>query len=1155
MSFTHLHLHTEFSLLDGSGKIEEMVAQAKKLGMDSMAITDHGAMYGVIDFYRACKAEGIRPIIGCEIYMTTGSRTERELSGSDDKYYHLVLLAENNKGYENLMKIVSIGFTEGFYYKPRVDFEILEKYSEGIIALSACLAGLIPRLIMRGQYDKAVEEALRLQSIFGRGNFFLELQDHGIKEQLHVNQQLLRMSEQTDIPLVCTNDVHYTYDTDVEAHDILLCIQTGKKLSDKDRMRYEGGQYYLKSPEEMEALFPYAPEAIKNTEEIAERCNVEIEFGVQKLPKFDVPEGFTAYEYLERLCEEGLKKRYENYEEHEDRLQYELTTIRDMGYVDYFLIVWDFINYARSNDIMVGPGRGSAAGSLVSYCLEITDIDPIKYNLIFERFLNPERVSMPDIDVDFADTRRGEVIDYVTQKYGEDCVSQIITFGTMAARNAIRDVGRVLEIPYGAVDSIAKMVPNELKITIASALEKNPDLKAAYDNDSQMHYMIDMAMRLEGLPRHASKHAAGVVIAREPVMNFVPLAKNSDGSIVTQFVMTTLEELGLLKMDFLGITTLTVIQDTLRLIRENSGQHIDLLKIDYNDKDVLGMIGQGKTEGVFQLESAGMKSFMRELKPRVFEDIIAGIALYRPGPMDFIPKYIRGKNSGNTVVYDCPELIPILEPTYGCIVYQEQVMQIVRDLAGYTMGGSDVLRRAMSKKKDSVMQAERKRFVYGDLEEGDSVPGCIRNGISESVANKIYDEMIDFAKYAFNKSHAAAYAFISYQTAYLKYYYPVEFMASLMTSVMDQINKLTKYTRDCKELGIGMLPPDINTAVGVFSVEGGNIRYGLAAIKGVGANVIDLIVKEREAGGPFRDLYDFAQRLSNRELNKRAIESFIKAGAFDSFGLTRRQLICIYSDVLDEVNKSRKSALTGQMSIFDMVSEDQKQEFHVKAPDVGEFDKALKLEFEKDVTGIYISGHPLEDDADEMRNVVNAVSADFLPDEEDGPALMEGMMVTIGGLVDDVQVKTTKRGEQMAFVTLEDMFGNVEVVVFPKIFAISKQFLEPSKKIFIKGRVQLDADSSGKLICETVVPFGMTGKELWVRFRNFEAYKKEEKYLMSLRDITGFKGDTPVIVYLEDVKQKKTLRPEFWVNPSEELKDLLNVRFGQKNVILVSRKI
>ena len=1155
MAFTHLHLHTEFSLLDGSGKIKEMVAHAKELGMESMAITDHGAMYGVIDFYRACKSEGIRPILGCEIYMTTGSRFERELKAEDDKYYHLVLLAENNKGYENLMKIVSLGFTEGFYYKPRVDFEILEKYHEGIIALSACLAGLVPRTIMKGQCEKAVEAALRLQDIFGRGNFFLELQDHGIAEQKNVNQCLLRMSEETDIPLVCTNDVHYTYAEDQEAHDILLCIQTGKKLSDKDRMRYEGGQYYLKSEEEMKALFPYAPEAIINTEEIAQRCNVEIEFGVQKLPRFDVPDGFTAYEYLEMLCNEGLKKRYENYEDYEERLNYELTTIRDMGYVDYFLIVWDFINYAKSNDILVGPGRGSAAGSIVSYCLEITDIDPIKYNLIFERFLNPERVSMPDIDVDFADTRRGEVIEYVTEKYGAECVSQIITFGTMAARNAIRDVGRVLEIPYGTVDSIAKLVPNELKITIASALHKSPDLKRAYDTDEQIHYMLDMAMRLEGLPRHASKHAAGVVIARQPVMDYVPLAKNSDGSVVTQFIMTTLEELGLLKMDFLGITTLTVIQDTLKQIRQTSGQHIDLLKIDYNDKDVLAMIGQGKTEGVFQLESAGMKSFMRELKPEVFEDIIAGIALYRPGPMDFIPKYIQGKNSGKEVVYDCPELIPILEPTYGCIVYQEQVMQIVRDLAGYTMGGSDVLRRAMSKKKDAVMQAERKRFVYGDLDEGGTVPGCIRNGISESIANKIYDEMLDFAKYAFNKSHAAAYAFISYQTAYLKYYYPVEFMAALMTSVMDQLSKLTKYTRDCKDMGIEMLPPDINKAVSGFSVEDGNIRYGLSAIKGVGKNVIEQIVAERQLNGSFKDLYDFAQRLGGKELNKRAIENFIKAGSFDCFGLTRKQLICIYMEVLDEVNNNKKSALSGQLSFADFMSDEDKKEFQIKAPDVGEFEKQKKLEFEKEVTGIYINGHPLEDDYDYMKSVITNVSSDFLLDEEGNVTAKDGAKATIGGLVDAVLNKTTKKGEAMAFVTLEDMFGDLEVVVFPKVYAENRQFLEEGNKVFVKGRIQVDSDAAGKLICEAVVPFGKTKKELWIRFKNFESYKREEKYLMGLKDVPDVRGETEIVIYLNDVRQKKTLRPEYNVNATEGLIDLLTARFGEGNVKLTNKKL
>ena len=1153
MSFTHLHVHTEYSLLDGSGKIKEMVAQAKNLGYDSLAITDHGVMYGVIDFYKAAKAEGIKPVIGCEIYVTTGSRFDREIGQGDDRYYHLVLLAENNTGYNNLMKIVSLGFTEGFYYKPRVDYEVLEKYSEGLIATSACLAGIVQKTLSRGHYKEAVDEALRLEKIFGKENFFLELQDHGMPEQKMVNSQLIRMSEEEGIPLVATNDVHYTYDTDAEAHDILLCIQTGKKINDENRMRYEGGQYYLKSPEEMAQLFSYIPEAIDNTGKIAERCNVEIEFGVQKLPRYDVPEGFTAEEYLERLCEEGLRKRYENYESLEGRLKYELDTIKQMGYVDYFLIVWDFINYAKRNGIMVGPGRGSAAGSLVSYCLEITDIDPMKYSLIFERFLNPERVSMPDIDVDFCFERRGEVIDYVSEKYGKDKVVQIITFGTMAARNVIRDVGRVLDMPYGAVDSIAKMIPNELGITIDKALKANNELMRAYESDSQIKYLIDMAKRLEGLPRHASMHAAGVVISREPIMEYVPLARGSDGSIVTQFVMTTLEELGLLKMDFLGLRTLTVIQNCVNMIKNNVGLDIDLNQIDYNDPLVLDMVGAGKTEGVFQLESAGMKSFMRELKPKSLEDIIAGIALYRPGPMDFIPKYISGKNSTQEIRYDCPQLKPILETTYGCIVYQEQVMQIVRDLAGYSLGGADVLRRAMSKKKDSVMQAERKRFVYGDPET--NVPGCINNGISEAVANKIYDDMIDFAKYAFNKSHAAAYAVVSYQTAYLKYYFPVEFMAALMTSVMANMTKLAGYIQECKDMNIEILPPDINEAESGFAARGQNIRYGLSAIKGVGKNVIDTIVEERRQNGKYTDLYDFCQRLAARELNKRAVENFIKAGSFDSFGATRKQLLHIYMDVIDKVVNDKKSAISGQLSLFDLAGADQKNDFMIRLPDVGEFDKAVLLDFEKDVTGIYISGHPLDEYAEILNRSVTAKSSDFAIDDEGNVIVQDGSKAVIGGLIAAVTKKSARNGQPMAFLTLEDLLGTIEVIVFPKDYAVFRPMIEEGRKVIIKGRVSVDADADGKLICESMQDMEEIGKELWFQFSDMDAYMENARYIESLSSVEQLRGNTVIKIYLKKEKQLKVMDSRYSINLNDEFLGVLKQRFGEENVkVTTARK-
>ena len=1152
MAFTHLHVHTEYSLLDGSGKIKEMVAQAKALGCDSLAITDHGAMYGVIDFYRAAKEAGIKPIIGCEIYVTNGSRFDREISQGDDRYYHLVLLAENNQGYSNLMKIVSTGFTEGFYYKPRVDYETLEKYSGGLIASSACLAGIIPKLLLRGRYEDAVEEALRLQNLFGRGNFFLELQDHGMPEQRTVNSQLLRMSEEYKIPLIATNDVHYTYDTDWEAHDILLCIQTGKKVHDQDRMRYEGGQYYLKSPEEMQELFRYAPEAIQNTELIAKRCNVEIEFGVQKLPQYDVPAGYTAEEYLTKLCEEGLRRRYENYQDYEDRLHFELETIKQMGYVDYFLIVWDFINYAKQNHIMVGPGRGSAAGSLVSYALAITDIDPIRYNLLFERFLNPERVSMPDIDVDFCYERRGEVIDYVTQKYGKDKVVQIITFGTMAARNVIRDVGRVLDMPYGAVDQIAKMIPAELNITIDKALQENSEFKRAYETDTQIRNLIDMAKRLEGLPRHSSMHAAGVVISKEPIMEYVPLSRGSDGSIVTQYVMTTLEELGLLKMDFLGLRTLTVIQDALEMIKTNIGLSIDLNEIDYNDINVLEMIGAGKTEGVFQLESAGMKSFMRELRPQTLEDIIAGIALYRPGPMDFIPKYIAGKNSGKEIVYDCPQLKPILEPTYGCIVYQEQVMQIVRDLAGYSLGGADILRRAMSKKKDSVMQAERKRFVYGDEKTG--VAGCIKNGISEQVANKIYDDMVDFAKYAFNKSHAAAYAIVCYQTAYLKFYFPVEFMAALMTSVMDRLTKLGEYIQECKGLSIDILPPDINEAESTFAARGKNIRYGLSAIKGVGRNVIDAIVEERKENGPYQDIYDFCQRLALKDINKRTVENLIKAGAFDSLGFTRKQLIHIYMDVMDKVASDKKSDISGQLSFFDIAEEETRAAFMIRVPDVGEFDQEVLLEFEKEVLGIYLSGHPLDAYSEILKKNTTARTIDFLRDEEGRVIVHDQSMATIGGIIAKVTNKSARNGKPMAFLTLEDLFGTVEVIVFPADYVLNRPLIVEGKRVLIKGKVTIDSDADGKLIAERIIDLEETGKELWIQFQNRADYEKHERYINSLNTVDELRGQTPIRLYLKEEKQIRKMPASYNINLDEDFLSVLKGRFGDENVKVTAAK-
>ena len=1065
MAFTHLHVHTEYSLLDGSSKISELLPRAKELGMDSLAITDHGVMYGVIDFYKKAKEVGIKPILGCEIYVAPGSRFDREQSRGEDRYYHLVLLAENNQGYKNLMKIVTRGFTEGYYYRPRVDYEILERYHEGIIALSACLAGEIPNKILKEDYEGAREAARKMNALFGPGNFFLELQDHGLRQQTQVNSVIMRMSKELDIPLVVTNDVHYIREEDAVPHDILLCIQTGKLVTDKDRMRYEGGQFFLKSEEEMQKVFPYAREAMENTHKIAERCNVEIVFGEQKVPKFDVPEGYDAFSYLKKLCEKGLVKRYGDPppEELKERLAYELDTIKNMGYVDYFLIVWDFIRFAKSQGIAVGPGRGSAAGSIVSYCLEITNIDPIRYQLIFERFLNPERVSMPDIDIDFCYERRQEVIDYVYEKYGKDKVVQIITFGTMAARMAVRDVGRAMNIPYAQVDKVAKMIPMELGITIEKALKHNPELRQAYEADEVTKNLIDMSMRLEGLPRHTSIHAAGVVIGSEPLDEFVPLSRGADNVITTQFTMMTIEELGLLKMDFLGLRTLTVIQDAVRMVEKKTGQPLDINAIDYNDAAVYEMIGQAKTEGVFQLESAGMKSFMRELKPGNLEDIIAGISLYRPGPMDFIPKYIKGKNNKESIRYSCPELEEILEPTYGCIVYQEQVMQIVMKLAGYTLGRSDLVRRAMSKKKADVMAKERANFVYGNEEEG--VEGCIKRGIPEDVANHVFDEMIDFAKYAFNKSHAAAYAVVAYQTAWLRCHYPMEFMAALLTSVITNPKKITEYINTCRSMGIRILQPDINEGESGFSVSGDAIRYGLSAIKSLGKNVIDAMIEEREAHGKYKNLKDFMERLTSKEINKRTIENLIKAGALDSLGATRRQLMMVYAYVLDEVNREKKENITGQMSLFDFFSEEEKKEYEIQYPDVGEFEMSQKLAFEKEVLGIYVSGHPLQDYMASMEKQITAKTTDFEPDEESGLAVVkDGRNYIVGGLISNVTVKLTKTNQNMAFITLEDLYGTVEVILFPRDYQKYRDLLVMDTGVYVRGRASVSEEKDRKSV-------------------------------------------------------------------------------------------
>ena len=1205
MAFTHLHVHTEYSLLDGSARISELVSRAKELGFNSLAITDHGVMYGAIYFYRECLKQGIKPIIGCEVYVAPNSRFDREVGDNDERYYHLILLAENDTGYKNLSRIVSRGFTEGFYYKPRVDKELLKQYHEGIICLSACLQGEVAFYLRRRLYDEAKKVALEYRDIFGEGNYFLEMQDHGLSDDTIVNTDLMRMSQETGIELVCTNDSHYVRAEDWEAHDILLCIQTNTLVDDENRMRYEGGQYYLKSEEEMAKLFPYARHALDNTQKIADRCNINIVFGEQKIPRFDVPEDFrNAYSYLVYLCSKGINERYDlsvdienilktlDLETQNDtavtddiyndkliemirqsagdqddqgasadqgeaseselikRLTYELETIRNMGYVDYFLIVWDFINYAREHDVGVGPGRGSAAGSLVSYTLKITNIDPIRYSLIFERFLNPERVSMPDIDVDFEPEGRQKIIDYVSEKYGEEKVVQIVTFGTLAARNCIRDVGRALAVPLKKVDMVAKSIPGTPGMTIEKALSESPDFKKFYSEDDEIKYLVDMSKRLEGLPRHASMHAAGVVIGSEPIVEYVPLCKNGD-AVTTQYEKDTLEELGLLKMDFLGLRNLTVIQDTIKSVKERTGETIDVENLQMTDPEVFRLISSGKCDGIFQLESTGMQGFMKELKPQNIEDIIAGISLYRPGPMDFIPQYISGKDSKDPIVYDTPELEPILEPTYGCIVYQEQVMQIVMALAGYSLGRSDLVRRAMSKKKASVMEKEREYFVYGNEEMG--VPGCINNGISEEIANKIFDEMTDFASYAFNKSHAAAYAVVAYQTAYLKCYFPLDFMAALLTSVKDNPNKMQKYIDATKKMGIKILSPDVNEGKGDFAVAGDSIRYGMSAIKSVGETVVDSVIEERTLNGPFKDLKDFISRMSGKEANKRTIENFIMAGAFDGFGKNRKQMMLTYPDILDQVTNEKKKNATGQMSLLDFMQEEDTSAFDVSYPDVPEFSKDIVLKNEKDVLGFYVSGHPLDDVKDILKNETDVTSNDFVIDEEtEQTVVVDNRLYTLGGLIETVTNKITKRGENMAFITVEDMYGTVEVVVFPKVYEKYRKFIEKNEAVIIKGRAQV-SDRDSKLIASDIYSIDdiqarndAEKHELWLLFENEEELKKENNNLNLL--FKEHMGYTPVYIQLKE--EKRAVRSLSKVDISSHIEEALVLEYGRDRVLI-----
>lgn len=1152
--FTHLHVHTEYSLLDGSAKIGDLLDRAKELGMKSLAITDHGAMYGAIDFYKAAKEKGIKPIIGCEVYLA--ARTHLDKEPMDARSYHLVLLAENNEGYQNLIKLVSIAYIEGFYRKPRIDLELLRQYHTGLIALGACLAGPVSRRILDDDYEAAKEAAMTLEAIMGKGNFFLELQDHGLQDQKRVNQVTMRLAEELDMPLVATNDIHYIHAEDAEAHEVLLCIQTGKTMEDEDRMIYEGGQFYLKSGEEMAKLFPYAPEAITNTHKIAERCHVEFEFHKLKLPRFDVPDGKSAEAYLRECCQEGLAKRYNPVTpELEARLEYELGVIVQMGFVDYFLIVGDFIRYAKEQGIPVGPGRGSAAGSIVAYTLGITNIDPIKYQLLFERFLNPERVSMPDIDIDFCYERRQEVIDYVIKKYGADCVSQIITFGTLSAKAVIRDVGRATNMPYAEVDKIAKMIPNELKMTIKKALDMNSDLRTLYETDEKVAYLIDTSMKLEGLPRHSSMHAAGVVIADRPVMEYVPL-NASDGLLITQYTMTTLEELGLLKMDFLGLRTLTVIDNAIKLIEKNHAIKLDLSQINDHDEKVYALIASGNTEGVFQLESAGMKNFMKDLAPTCLEDIIAGVSLYRPGPMDFIPKYVQGKKDKNSITYTHPKLEPILNNTYGCIVYQEQVMQIVRDLAGYSLGRSDLLRRAMSKKKIDVMNKEREIFLHGD---GKSVPGCVANGIEESIANKIFDEMIDFAKYAFNKSHAAAYAVVAYQTAYLKTYYKVEFMAALMTSVMENTSKITGYIETCKKMNIEVLPPNINEGHAYFNACGDKIIFGLAAIKNVGKNLVERIVEQREQEGDFKSLTDFYNRMEAKDTNKRSIENLILAGAFDTLGGKRSQYLAVYKQIADGISHSRKNNISGQIDLFALGGEEQVEDTD-HLPDIAEFDSKERLGYEKEVLGIYLSGHPLDKVRGTLEQYITMTSDRLQIEEEEANEeeeahIFDGQRVVVGGIVTEKKVIFTKNNNKMAFITIEDLKGTMEVVVFPNLYEQFARFTEDSVFV-IKGRLSIKEESNVVVLAEELTTLAkMNAKgadEIHVLLKMDEHQRTAEIRSKLLKLFESHKGSVKVIVENREDGTQKAFPSKYNVQISEDFVNKITDLLGKECVIITN---
>ncbi len=1159
MDFVHLHTHTEYSLLDGAAPVDKLIAKVKELGMKSIAITDHGVMYGAVAFYKAALAAGIHPVIGCEVYVAPGSRLDK-VHGVDNKTNHLVLLAENQTGYKNLIRIVSAGFLDGFYYKPRVDMDILREHSEGLIALSACLGGEIPKLLAADRYDDAVEAAKRHIDIFGKDNYFIEIQNHGIDTQIRILPQLVRLAKETGLGLVATNDIHYIEKKDAKYQDVLMCIQTEKTVNDENRMRFETEEFYLKSPDEMAELFSSYPDAVENTVKIAQRCNVEFDFNTRHLPSYDVPDGVTAREYLRKLCYEGIERRYSPVtKELKDRLEYELGVIESMGFVDYFLIVWDFINYAKTHGVMVGPGRGSAVGSIVSYCLGITEVDPIRYALIFERFLNPERVSMPDIDVDFAPEKRQLVIDYVTQKYGADCVSQIITFGTMKAKLAVRDVGRALDIPYGEVDRIAKLIPFDLKMTIGKALDISRELKTAYENDPKVHELLTVSQALEGLPRHASTHAAGVVITKEPILNYVPLQKNGD-VVTTQFVKDEIEGLGLLKMDFLGLRNLTVIENAVNIIKKTKGIDIDIYDINYNEKQVFELISEGNTDGVFQLESGGMKQFMTDLKPDSLEDVMAGIALYRPGPMDSIPRYIANKKDPSRITYKHPLLENILKETYGCIVYQEQVLEIVRVLAGYSLGKADILRRVISKKKQEQMETERHNFIYGLEENGEIIiDGCIRRGIDEKTATDIFNEINDFANYAFNKSHAAAYAYVAYQTAYLKTFYPAEYMAALISSIGDA-DKIHQYINNCMDMGIKRLAPDINKSDVGFTVEKDGIRFGLSAVKNVGKGVIERLVKEREENGVFINFADFIDRMADKEMNKRALEGLIACGAFDSMGIKRSALMSVYEVVLDESIRSGRDNVRGQIDLFSLGGEKEEVSF----PNIEEYPKNELLRMEKESTGMYFSGHPMQEYAEKVKEVSTCNIGEVIASavkNEDGTyraaenGMTDGTELTVSGIVEQRRNKTTRNNQQMAFLQLGDEYGTAEVIIFPKVYERYSHLINENEIVTVDGRLSLREDEEPKILASAVTrledaakkssrPSG--GKTVYIRM---EKYSKQGLRAL-LSEAADCAGELPLVVYFADIKKRMAAPDGVRVSGSAAAVERLEKVFGAGNVFV-----